>query len=173
MATLNAHEIQPNSDKRNELLIVLDYLLHHTSDEKHATSQTAIVKYAKDFVPGFYCTSILEQEQRWSMRFPHPVVNVYDYQIDNRLDILKFDQMTEAWLDFIIDCRRRIPHTHDIVIGAMADDQIYNYIEEYFNGTLSREQFWALAKFKRPTHQICFCTQRALQCMTFHSTCPE
>ena len=48
MATLNVHEIQPNSDKRNELLIVLDYLLHHTSDEKHATSQTAIVKYAKE-----------------------------------------------------------------------------------------------------------------------------
>ena len=47
MATLNASEMQPNSDKRNELFIVLDYLLHHTSDEKHATSQTSIVKYAK------------------------------------------------------------------------------------------------------------------------------
>ena len=47
MAILNASEMQPNSDKRNELFIVLDYLLHHTSDEKHATSQTSIVKYAK------------------------------------------------------------------------------------------------------------------------------
>ena len=48
MATLNVFDIQPNSDKRNEFLIVLDYLLHHTGDEKHATSQTSIVKYAKD-----------------------------------------------------------------------------------------------------------------------------
>ena len=148
-------------------------LIYHASYCEVRQPEIRIGKYAKDFGPGFYCTSILEQAQRWSMRFPNPVVNVYDYQIDNQLDILKFDQMTEAWLDFIIDCRRRIPHTHDIVIGAMADDQIYNYIEEYLNGTLSREQFWALAKFKRPTHQICFCTQRALQCMTFHSTCPE
>ena len=46
MATLNAFENQPNSDKRNEFLIVLDYLFHHTN-EKHATSQAEIVKYAK------------------------------------------------------------------------------------------------------------------------------
>ena len=46
MAILNASEIQPNSDKRNEFLIVLDYLLHFTSDEKHTTSQKKIVDYA-------------------------------------------------------------------------------------------------------------------------------
>ena len=48
MAILNAFDVQPNSDKRNEFLVVLDYLLTHTSDEKHATSQTDIVKYAKN-----------------------------------------------------------------------------------------------------------------------------
>lgn len=47
MAVLNATEVQPNSDKRNEFLIVIDYLIHHTGDEKHATSQSEIVKYAK------------------------------------------------------------------------------------------------------------------------------
>ena len=47
MAILNALEIQPNSDKRNEFLIVLDYLLHFTSDEKHTTSQTKIMEYAR------------------------------------------------------------------------------------------------------------------------------
>ena len=46
MAVLNASEIQPNSDKRNEFLIVLDYLLHFTSDEAHATSQKKIMDYA-------------------------------------------------------------------------------------------------------------------------------
>ena len=46
MAVLNATEVQPNSDKRNEFLIVLDYLIHHTGDEKHATTQSEIVKYA-------------------------------------------------------------------------------------------------------------------------------
>ena len=48
MAILNVLETQPNSDKRNEFLIVIDYLLTKTSDEKHATSQAAIIKYAKE-----------------------------------------------------------------------------------------------------------------------------
>lgn len=48
MAVLNVSEIQPNSDKRNEFLIVLDYLLHFTGDEKHCTSQKKIMDYAKE-----------------------------------------------------------------------------------------------------------------------------
>ena len=46
VAVLNASEVQPNSDKRNEFLIVLDYLLHFTSDENHTTSQKKIMDYA-------------------------------------------------------------------------------------------------------------------------------
>lgn len=35
------------------------------------------------------------------------------------------------------------------------------------NGVLTREQFWVLAKFKYPTHQISFCTSDALKCITY------
>ena len=35
------------------------------------------------------------------------------------------------------------------------------------NGVLTREQFWVLAKFKYPTHQISFCTWDALKCITY------
>jgi hypothetical protein len=75
--------------------------------------------------------------------------------------------MTEEWLDFIIDCRNGITHHYDIVVGAMANDQIYNYISDFVNGIITREQFWVLAKFKHPTHQISFCTLNALKCLTF------
>lgn len=44
-----------------------------------------------------------------------------------------------------------VKHDYDIVIGAMANDQIYNYISDFVHGIITREQFWALAKFKRPT----------------------
>jgi len=81
--------------------------------------------------------------------------------------ILEFKEMTEEWLDFIIACRHGITHEHDIVIGAMANDQIYNYIADYMDGIITREQFWSLAKFKYPTHQINFCTPKALECLTF------
>ena len=80
--------------------------------------------------------------------------------------------MTDEWLDFIIDCRYGIAHDYDVVIGAMANDQIYNYVSDYMDGILTREKFWVLAKFKYPTHQINFCTPAALKCLEFVS-CEE
>ena len=49
----------------------------------------------------------------------------------------------------------------------MADDQIWDYVESFLEGDISREAFWELVKFKYPTHQIAFCTQKALACLTF------
>ena len=51
----------------------------------------------------------------------------------------------------------------------MADDQIYNYVADYIRGAITREQFWVMAKFKYPTHQIAFCTEAALEVLTFKS----
>ena len=124
-------------------------------------------RHTKDFGPGFYCTIIREQAERWARRFEHGVVSTYAVRLDEDLDILSFPSMTEEWLDFIVACRAGEPHGHDIVIGAMADDQIYNYVADYIDGSITRGQFWALARFKYPTHQISFCTQRALRCLSF------
>lgn len=94
-------------------------------------------------------------------------MNVYALLIDEGLNILEFKEMTDAWLDFIIDCRGGKEHNYDIVIGAMANDQIYNYIADYIDGIITRKQFWELAKFKYPTHQITFCTKNALNCIRY------
>ena len=75
--------------------------------------------------------------------------------------------LTEEWLDFIIDCRAGKSHSHDIVIGAMANDQIYNFVSDYIDGVITRQQFWSMAKFKYPTHQINFCTEQSLKCLRF------
>lgn len=123
----------------------------------------------KDFGPGFYCTIIREQAERWAKRYKKGFVNEYTVRLNTRLKILEFKDMTEEWLDFIIDCRGGKPHDYDIVIGAMANDQIYNYIADYVDGVITREQFWVLAKFKYPTHQINFCTLAALKCVEFLS----
>ena len=45
--------------------------------------------------------------------------------------------------------------------------KIYNYVADFMNGVLTREQFWVLAKFKYPTHQINFCTSKALAHITY------
>lgn len=124
----------------------------------------------KDFGSGFYCTLIKEQAERWARRYDTPILNTYTVCIDTTLKILEFKTMTEEWLDFIISCRYGKPHTYDLVIGAMANDQIYNYIADYMDGILTREQFWIMAKFKYPTHQINFCTDAALKCLKFVSS---
>ena len=60
-----------------------------------------------------------------------------------------------------------IAHRHDIVEGPMANDTIYNYVQDFIDGKITRTAFWELAKFKHPTHQICFCTERALPTLSF------
>lgn len=130
--------------------------------------QVRIGRNTKDFGTGFYCTVIKEQAQRWAKRYDTKVVSIYEVRLNLDLNIKEFQEMTEEWLDFIIDCRSGKSHNYDIVIGAMADDQIYNYISDYIEGVITRDQFWSLAKFKYPTHQINFCTEKTKSDIDFH-----
>ncbi len=141
--------------------------VYHGGKEIIEIPEIRVGKYAKDFGTGFYCTELKEQAVRWARRYDSPIVNIYDFQLNDKLNVLHFTEMTEEWLDFIVDCRNGKEHNYDIVIGAMANDQVYNYISDFVSGILTREQFWVLAKFKRPTHQINFCTEDALKCLTF------
>ncbi len=124
-------------------------------------------KFPKDFGEGFYCTKLEAQAVRWASRYDTAVVSIYEYTPNETLEILEFEEMTEKWLDFIVDCRSGGKHNYDIVIGAMANDQIYNYISDFIDGIINREQFWVLAKFKHPTHQVCFCSDKALKTLQF------
>lgn len=58
-------------------------------------------------------------------------------------------------------------HQYNIVVGAMAEDQVYNYVNDLINGIITREAFWELAEFKHPTHQIAFCKEKSLECLKF------
>ncbi|MCB2312908.1 DUF3990 domain-containing protein [Clostridium tagluense] len=120
--------------------------------------------FYKDFGYGFYCTNIEKQAKRWALtKKPKHVINKYIYNENKELKILKFDNMTDEWLDFVVSCRRGISYTYDIVEGPMADDTIWDYIEDYIDGIITREAFWVLVKFKYPTHQIVFCNDKSLE----------
>lgn len=58
-------------------------------------------------------------------------------------------------------------HDYDVVEGPMADDTVWNYVNDFLSGDMPRHVFWELAKFKMPTHQISFHTLKALDCLTF------
>ena len=121
----------------------------------------------KDFGTGFYCTIIKEQAQRWAKRYDTKIVSIYDVRLDSSLKIKDFREMTDEWLDFIINCRAGKIHDYDIVEGPMADDTIWNFVNDFLNGNISRSVFWEYAKFKHPTHQISFHSIKALACLEF------
>lgn len=64
-------------------------------------------------------------------------------------------------------CGKGIIHDYDIVEGPMADDTVWNHVNDFLDGEISRSIFWDLAKFKYPTHQISFHTLKALDCLNF------
>ena len=125
-------------------------------------------RYAKDFGPGFYCTMLRGQAVRWAVRFTgRGWLSVFEHRPDKGLDTLVFPQMSEEWLDFVVACRHGEAHASDVVEGPMADDTIYNYVQDFIDGNITRAAFWELARFKHPTHQVCFCTDRALATLSF------
>lgn len=141
--------------------------VYHGSSVAVSVPEIRRGRFSKDFGEGFYCTTLLEQAKRWASRKKPSVVSVYEYLPSEGLKVLEFTEMTDEWLDFIVNCRRGISHNYDIVIGAMANDQVFNYINDYVDGILTKEQFWVLAKFKKPTNQICFCSDNALKCLMY------
>lgn len=142
--------------------------LYHASGETVEFPEIRKGKYGKDFSWGFYCTKDYEQAKRWAKRNRKtPTINIYDFESNNKLQILRFPEMTDAWLDFISSCRAGGIHDYDIVEGPMADDTVWNYVNDFLSGDISRTAFWELAKFKYPTHQISFHTLKALDCLKF------
>lgn len=145
-----------------------DIVLYHGSKEIVDYPEVRKSKYAKDFSWGFYCTKNLEQAKKWARRFrENGTVNYYKYTTNSDLCILKFDKLSDEWLDFIAKCRNGYVHGYDIVEGPMADDTVWNYVQDFLEGTITRVAFWELARFKYPTHQISFHTLKALDCLKF------
>ena len=142
-------------------------VIYHGSYCKVESPKIIEGKYTKDFGIGFYCTILQEQAEKWAKKYNTSIINKYEYNENPNLKIKEFTIMTEEWLDFIINCRNGKKHEYDIVIGAMADDQVYNYVADLISGQITREAFWELAKFRHPTHQIAFCTDKALKCIKF------
>lgn len=143
--------------------------VYHGSKVEVSKPVIMVNGFYKDFGYGFYCTIIEDQAKKWAKTKSrnNPTVSIYDYNQNNQLCIKTFDKVDEEWLDFIAACRSGQTHSYDIVEGPMADDTIWDYVNDYLSGRISKEIFLEFAKFKHPTHQIAFCTDKALECLVF------
>lgn len=105
-------------------------IVYHGSNVEVPVPRVLQNGFYKDFGYGFYCTNLFKQAKRWAMtKKGNSVINRYKYVQDSGLKVLKFEEMTDEWLDFVVNCRRGIEHDYDIIEGPMADDQIWNYVE--------------------------------------------
>lgn len=146
-------------------------IIFHGSNVEVAKPRILQNGFYKDFGYGFYRTDIEKQAKRWAItRKGESVVNKYNYTPDSKMKVLRFEEMSDEWLDFVAACRKGIEHDYDIVEGPMADDQIWNYVEGFVSGKVPRDVFWGLVKFSYPTHQIVFCTEAALKTLTFEGS---
>lgn len=148
-----------------------DNKIYHGSNVEVMNPRILQNGYYKDFGYGFYCTNIKKQAIRWALtKKGASILNCYSYKESVQLNIVQFETMSDEWLEFVVACRSGQKHSYDIVEGPMADDQIWDYVESYMDGSISKVAFWELVKFKYPTHQIVFCTEKALKTLQFEGS---
>jgi len=128
----------------------------------------------KDFGRAFYLTKYYDQAKVWADRLgieykKKGVITEFEFDEyayeDENLKVLKFDDYSEQWLDFIVYNRskRNQTHEYDIVEGPVADDAVTQQIDVYLAKKITKKEFLDELKFHKPTHQIAFCTLESLQ----------
>ena len=142
--------------------------LYHGSDCAIDKPDVSFSRSNLDFGRGFYATSIRRQAERWALRRAMrsgtpPIVNVFDFDENIDLSILRFEN-DAAWLEFVCRCRRgdNAPNGTDLVVGGVADDKVYAAIDMYFRGLWDMDQTLAALKFFERNDQYCFVTQSAI-----------
>lgn len=103
-----------------------------------------------DFGFGFYTTTNKEQAANFAKkvvvrRGGKPVVNVYEIDDDfkeSSLNIKMFSSANEEWLDFVSSNRNGTydKEKYDLIIGAVANDDVYRTLQVYSSGLLTKEQ---------------------------------
>lgn len=144
-------------------------LLYHGSNVIVEKPRLIKTKHIKDFGVGFYVTNLKEQAERWALRkgINKGVVSVYKMNVNDELNTLIFKNLDKDWVNFIALCRSGRPHSYDLIEGSVADDTIYNYVNDFMRGELNYQQFLVLCMYNRPSHQICFHTNTALESLKF------
>ena len=131
-----------------------------------------------DFGKGFYTTTDWEQAARWARirreRSGSESAIVSIFEVDDNLlqskdlKIMEYHGATEEWLNFVVANRRTAPlHEYDIVLGPVANDNLYATISMYENGQLSVEAAIVQLKTHVLYNQVSFHTLSALTKVKF------
>lgn len=129
-----------------------------------------------DFGQGFYTTSNELQSVEFAKKVAirrngDAIVNEYDFLETNiaNLEIKTFSSANEEWLDFVCNNRAGIQQkfTYDIIIGPVANDDVYRTVGLYLSGILTKEQTLESLKVKTLYNQYTFVTEKSFQLLHF------
>lgn len=130
-----------------------------------------------DFGYGFYTTTNELQAENFAKkvllrRGDIPTVNVYEIDDNIVSDLLKikcFKSPNDEWLDFVSTHRNGTydGEQYDIIIGAVANDDVYKTLQVYSTGLLSKEQALEVLKIKKLFDQYVFATNEAISLLKF------
>lgn len=95
-----------------------------------------------DFGRGFYLTEDIEMAKKWASNKKTSQINEYELDISS-LKILKL-KPNDTWLDYVASNRGYVDikyddDKYDVIIGPTADDKLYNTLDSYFSGLLSKD----------------------------------
>ena len=143
--------------------------LYHTSK---SIIESPDIKHSRDlldFGKGFYLTPLVAQAKKYAQRFllqgEKTYLNHYvlDDNLTNAYRVKAFEGYDEEWLDFVSLCRLgKQTEIYDIVSGGIADDKVFNTVDLYFSGNISKDEALKKLAFIHPNHQICILNQEIL-----------
>ena len=162
---------------------MMDLKIYHGSTFIVKEPDVTRLNFKTDFGKGFYTTTDIEQARKSSKIKKERLekeskdgvaryINVYEYKENPNLNILKFDEATEEWLKFVYKNRQSnaMVHQYDIVIGPVANDNLYQVLIGYENGIYTIEETIKRLKTYLLCNQISFHTIKSLECITYLET---
>lgn len=153
-------------------------IVYHGSTEIIKNPDVIHSKRYLDFGKGFYVTTFEKQARKWAVRKAMrqektAIVNIYELSEDWKdLKILSFEKENEKWLDFVCGCRKgkSLNKDYDIIIGNVADDNVFKSVDMYFRGLWDKEKVLGELRYYKMNNQICIVNERALnRLLTFKS----
>jgi len=146
-------------------------ILYHGSDKAIPAPSLFFARDTTDFGKGFYTTTISSQAKKWAERYKRRhgsgVVSVYEINEDEfqkNISVLEFDTYSEEWLDYIIKCRKgEITSTFDLVIGGIANDDVFNTLTLFYRGFFDKSEAIKRLRYEKPNIQYCFKTQAVME----------
>lgn len=130
-----------------------------------------------DFGYGFYATTNKSQAENFAKkvvirRGGISVLNIYEID-DNlnlkTLNIKYFDSPNKEWLEFV-SAHRNGTYTgkkYDLIIGPVANDDVYRTLQVYSAGLLTKEQALEALKIKKLFNQYVFTTNKSIKFLKF------